>query len=188
MLQIDQEAAVTTSSLPTIEELYTTYSIPLHRYLRRFSENHEQAEDLMQEVFCRAWKAWPHLQTVQQVRGWLYRIATNVAYDHLRRQRLMSWCSYDVLVEERLFTDDLASEEDMEERICTVILLSSALGQLPPNYRQALLLDAQSLYSREEIANIIGVAPSGMKMYISRARRHLRALLTQTEDDNREKE
>src|SRR3954465_8134236 len=71
----------------TIEQLYNAHPLPLRRYLDRLVHDRETAEDLCHETFIKALRHWSDLDQTTGGRSWLYRIATNPAYDHLRRQR-----------------------------------------------------------------------------------------------------
>src|SRR3954465_4589307 len=71
----------------TIEQLYNAHPLPLRRYLDRLVHDRETAEDLCHETFIKALRHWSDCDQAASARSWLYRIATNTAYDHLRRQR-----------------------------------------------------------------------------------------------------
>ena len=73
------------------ERLFTQYGASLLDYLYGMTRNHEAATDLMQETFLRAWASATPLNTIQQPKAWLYRIATNLALNQSRRQRRFVW-------------------------------------------------------------------------------------------------
>lgn len=75
---------------PSIEALYSAYSRRMYQRIYSLVGNREDAEDLTQEVFVRALRALPTLQTSLNLSGWLYRIATNLALDLLRHRRLIA--------------------------------------------------------------------------------------------------
>src|SRR5688500_18305919 len=76
-----------TLTLVTIEQLYQDHRQPILRYLDRLVSDRETAEDLCHETFTKALRHWKELEQVAVARSWLYRIATNTAYDYLRRRR-----------------------------------------------------------------------------------------------------
>ena len=76
-----------------MEVLYSEHHRAILNYLYRMVGDAARAEDLAQEVFLRAFRALPKLPDAANYRAWLYRIATNAAYDALRRQRLLQWLS-----------------------------------------------------------------------------------------------
>jgi DNA-directed RNA polymerase specialized sigma24 family protein len=73
------------------ERLFTQYGASLLDYLYGLTRNQEAATDLMQETFLRAWTSATPLNTIQQPKAWLYRIATNLALNQSRLQRRLVW-------------------------------------------------------------------------------------------------
>jgi DNA-directed RNA polymerase specialized sigma24 family protein len=71
----------------SIEQLYHEHHQPLRRYLVRLLDDPMTAEDVCHEAFVKALQHWDDCDEAASARGWLYRIAKNTAYDHLRRQR-----------------------------------------------------------------------------------------------------
>lgn len=69
------------------EEIVHTYQEPLYWHLRRLVVDHEDARDLLQEVFLQAYRNRRQLRSEAALRAWLYKIATHAAYRHLRRHR-----------------------------------------------------------------------------------------------------
>ncbi len=96
---------------------------------------------------------------------WLCRIATNLAIDTLRRQRLLAWSSLGQSEQEP--QDERQADPQIVYTATEII--STAMARLPVSYRRALLLRAQG-YRLTEIADRLGVARSGIKMHLSRAR------------------
>src|SRR5262249_6202405 len=70
-----------------MELLYEEYQRPVLAYLTRLVSDRETAEDLCQETFIKAMRGWEGRDSSASVGAWLYRIATNTAYDYLRRRR-----------------------------------------------------------------------------------------------------
>src|SRR6266700_6901641 len=72
--------------------LYEKFRRPIHSYLYRLLGSQEDADDLTQEVFTRAYVAWNDLYDRENLSPWLYRIATNLCVDLLRqRKRISRW-------------------------------------------------------------------------------------------------
>src|SRR6266516_2623318 len=67
--------------------LYHWYYSHIYNYLVRLVGNRQDASDLVQETFVRAWRGLPGIYDGRRFRGWLYKIATNLALDHLRRKK-----------------------------------------------------------------------------------------------------
>ena len=71
--------------------LYEKFKRPVHSYIYRLLGSHDDADDLTQEVFMRAYVAWNDLYDRDNLSSWLYRIATNLCIDQLRRRKRISW-------------------------------------------------------------------------------------------------
>jgi RNA polymerase sigma-70 factor (ECF subfamily) len=151
---------------PSIEALYSAYSRRMYQRIYSLVGNREDAEDLTQEVFVRALRALPTLQTSRNLSGWLYRIATNLALDMLRHRRLIAWQSIDA----QEWTLEASEACDPQTRYSGgVELASQALDTLPECYRAGLLLHAEG-YSSAEIAQAQGKTADAMKSFLARAR------------------
>jgi RNA polymerase sigma-70 factor (ECF subfamily) len=152
------------------ERLFAEYERPLLNYLYRLLGDPALAEDLTQETFTRAWNARRSLPGVQNPRAWLYRIATNLARDHIRRARLLAWLPFfaDEDREPALFTD--APEGDpLEAR-----QIRRALLKLAEEYRAPLVLYTCQSFSVAEIAATLNITSDAVKQRLVRARQQLR--------------
>ena len=160
----------------SFERVYDEYKTPIYNYIYHLVGNREQADDLTQDTFVKAFKALPKMDASLKLSAWLYRIATNTAYDALRRKKLIAWMPWQDLDHEPA---DVESA-DPQETIGTSELVQAALRRMPQHYRSALLLYTQDGFSYAEIAATLNIAESGVKMYLSRARHsfreHYRAL------------
>lgn len=152
-------------------ELYDAYSQPLYRYLYHLVGDVAHAEELLQDVFMRAYRALPRVDAGANYRAWLYQIATNAARDWFRRQSVRRWLP---LERERAqdaepLEESLASDEPalpVEERLA----VRDALRELPGTYRTPLILFAVEGFSTTEIAAVLGISRSAVKMRLLRAR------------------
>ncbi len=160
----------------SFERIYDEFKTPIYNYIYHLVGNREQADDLTQDTFMKAFKALPKMDASLKLSAWLYRIATNTAYDALRRRKLIAWMPWQDLDHEPA---DVESA-DPQETIGTSELVKAALRRMPRHYRAALLLYTQEGFSYAEIASTLNIAESGVKMYLSRARHsfreHYRAL------------
>lgn len=151
-----------------LSALYTRYHRPLTVHLFTLVRDWHLAEDLCHDAFVRASLSWCHTRPPQQARAWLYRVATNLAYDHLRRQRRRPLAvSYD---DAELETASATPVQRVEARD----LASRLLSQIAVS--DAALLVAQYVhdYTLSEIAACCGWPEGTVKSRISRARARLR--------------
>jgi RNA polymerase sigma-70 factor (ECF subfamily) len=109
----------------------------VYRFILRMLESHEEALELTQDTFIKAWQALPQWQPQAQFRTWLYRIASNTAMDTLRRRKIVEIIplpeDYDAPAE------SLGPESQLESRQ-RLRALESALTALPPEQRETILL------------------------------------------------
>ena len=84
------------------------YSEPLYWKIRRIVLNHDDANDVLQNVFLKAWNNLGDFQQKSKISTWLYRIAVNESLDFLRRQKTASMVSADedIMVGNRLMADE----------------------------------------------------------------------------------
>ena len=154
-------------SAAAIEQLYAVYHQPLLRHLQRLVANAETAEDLMHETFIKALLHWHELNSVAATSKWLYRIATNTAYDYLRRRRRVEMLS----LNEDTATDITAPAVEAHWEDAEPIL--AALHQLPEHYRTPLLLISAG-YDTKDIATAMGLNLNTIKTRTHRARAQFR--------------
>lgn len=146
------------------DRLFREYRQPIAKYLFRLVDDPEQVEELAQEVFLKAYRSLDALPEGANERAWLYRIATNTAYDVLRRRRLVQWLPLGKRRRES------ADPQRLEDRIAERDAVRSALARLAPLYRVPLLLYAVEGLSVKEIADVLQVTPNTVKVRIFRAR------------------
>ena len=160
-------------------KLYEQYRRPIHSYTYRLLGNREDADDVTQEVFVRACTSWENLYEREHLSAWLYRIATNLCVDHLRRRKRISWWP----LSRRAYGDD-TTEETMSEDFTSMLadsggipeiaereLIQQTLADMPQEYAVALVLHAAQGVSYQDIAEIVGVSPNAAATRISRAKK-----------------
>lgn len=166
------------------EQLMLKYQKPIYNLTLRMTGNPDDAFDLTQEAFIRAWKAIDSVRADGAFSSWLYRLASNVCIDHLRAMK-------------RKKTVSLVFEEDGEEQTMDVpdpspspeelVLLKAdrecverAMNELAVEQRQVLTLRLINGLSYEQISEILDVPEGTVKSRISRAREALRKKIQQS--------
>jgi len=151
----------------------------VYRALRRFGLSDEEADETAQEVFLRAWRGLARFEERAQFSTWLYRIAFNEAQRRRSRRPLPR-------VEAVTGGDDpIVAVPDSPELGPDAQALSHefarildrALGELPPEWRDAVVLRDIEGLSTEQAADIVGVGQPAFKSRLHRGRMQLRALL-----------
>ncbi|HOG45252.1 MAG TPA: RNA polymerase sigma factor [Anaerolineae bacterium] len=145
-----------------VVDLYARHRCEVYAYLCRLLHNAQWAEDLAQETFVRALAEGPRLCGVENHRAWLYRVATNLALNALKRGRRFAWLPW------RAAHD--AGSPGLAEAIDRKSAVEAALAALPLAYRAPLLLYAHDGLSVAEVASVMGLSAAAVRTRISRAR------------------
>jgi RNA polymerase sigma-70 factor (ECF subfamily) len=210
---IEQEAEHAAEVGPVVgladfEDIFTRFQTPLTNFVYRLVGNREQAYDLTQDVFVKAFRALSAGTTIQAaaLSSWLYRIASNTATDALRRRRLINWLPLSLFNEDRgvgagmpgadnTTQQQATAEENLaatatnfvggydggrfEQRVADREVVERVLRRLPSKYATCLLLYEHEGFSCAEIAEVLKVSPSAVKMRLMRARERFIALYKQ---------
>ena len=199
------------------EAIFLRFQGPITNFIYHLIGNREQASDLAQDVFVKAYKALLNGTIVQPgaLSAWLYRIAANTTTDTLRRRRLISWLPLSLFNEDRGIgagvisesggsaTEGFNSNDDdhtnnarassvsamherggydggrFESRVADREIVERVLKQLPPKYAVCLWLYENDGLSCAEIANVLNISASAVKMRLMRARERFITLYKQ---------
>jgi RNA polymerase sigma-70 factor, ECF subfamily len=145
-------------------ELVAPYRAELEAHCRRLLRSTHDAEDAMQEALIRAWRALPTLQSRDALRGWLYRIATNCAFDINERRRPT------VPIEIETPMDGATPEATAQQREVVELALVAAHDQLSSRQRAVLILREVLDFSAGEVAHSLETTPSAVNSALQRAR------------------
>lgn len=164
------------------EELVTAYQKPIYNLAIRMTGNPEDALDLSQEAFLKAWRGLPSYRFDSAFSTWLYRLASNVCIDFLRKQKKQRTVplQYGNGEEEERELAIPDPSPGTEEQVLSQIeheRVAAAMSQLDPEYREALTLRVINGLSYQEIASILNVKEGTVKSRIARAREKMRALM-----------
>ena len=153
----------------------------------RLCGNREEAADLSQEAFVKAWQGLSAFQGESSFATWVYRLTTNVCIDHLRRQRrrqnIDSGASLDD--EDSGWTEPADWNQDPQRKLEESErsrALSRGLEKLPDHQRQVLVMRELSGLSYQEIGEKLDLDLGTVKSRLARARLALRKILL--EDGN----
>src|SRR3954468_8699266 len=151
----------------------------LHVHCYRMLGNFEEAEDLVQETYLRAWRARDSFGGGHGLRAWLYKIATNACLDHLRARSRRPVSSYADLpflqpYPDRLLDEVAPTEEEPDAVVVareTIALAYVAMIQLlPPRQRAVLILREVLEWSAQETATILDISVAAANSALQRAR------------------
>ena len=128
----------------------------------------EWAEELTQEVFLRVFNAREQLPGVRNRRAWVYRVATNVCFNALKRRRRFAWLPWHAAQFLTLQAVDAAEQIGRRDAV------EMALAALSPKYRAPLLLFTHYGFGIGEVAEILAISEGAVKTRIYRAREMFR--------------
>ncbi len=160
-------------------QLVTEHSARVHGALRRFGLNSQEADEVAQEVFLRAWRGLARFEERSQFSTWLYRIAFNEAQRRLARRPPATASSRPGDEDAIVALPDAIAEGPQARTLDREFeqMLERALAQLPADLRAAVVLRDLEGLSTEEAAMVAGVRQAAFKSRLHRGRMQLRALL-----------
>ena len=160
----------------------------VYNVIFRMIEDRDEAEDLTQDTFVNAYRAFGTFRHESQIYTWLYRIAVNLTKNRLdrrKRRRQSEGPSLDAPVE--LDEDELSRQvEDwrlapgrVAENTELEVVLARQVTQLRPEYKEVVILRDYEDLSYEEIAQVLGCSIQAVKSRLFRARSVLRKTLSE---------
>lgn len=139
--------------------LVKQYSEKLYWKVRRIVLSHEDANDVLQNVFIKVWSNLQNFQGKSSLSTWLYRIAVNESLDFLRKQKLVDKVSADedVSVASRLMSDEYFDGDEVQAR------LQEAVARLPEVQRMVFNLKYFEEMKYSEMSQILNTSEGALK-------------------------
>jgi RNA polymerase sigma-70 factor (ECF subfamily) len=171
------------------EVLVTRYRDYVYTIAVRIVGNEEDARDVAQEAFVRAYRALPRFRGDSKFSSWLYRIATNRALTHLKKRRRRA---VTVDIEAGPHVEAGAIDDGRGDEVSPEIAVRdeefrravrSAVLELPEQYRVVVTLFYLEERSYKEVAATLGIPMGTLKTHLHRARALLRDILTEHDLD-----
>jgi len=179
----DQEvvSAVLAGDMDAYAVLVERYQKPIYNLMVRMTGSCVEARDLAQETFIKAYEALERFHMDRRFFPWLYSIGLNHAKNFLRRTKAHPTVAIDDL--DHCPQSDGRSDQGqgLMDRL-DAMDIRQALGRLPVDYREAVVLRFHEGLSMEEIAGALRISPSGAKMRIHRGLQKLRTILEKTDE------
>jgi RNA polymerase sigma-70 factor, ECF subfamily len=167
------------------EALVNRYKDRIYSYVSRMLHDPIEAEDIAQETFVRAYQSLPHFRGASSLQTWLYRIASNLVIDSVRRQKRRedNAVSLDAPVDtedgdmQRELRDERRGPAELAESSVIQEEVRRAVARISPKLRPVLVMyDLQGM-SYQEIAEILGCPLGTVKSRLFNARMQLKELL-----------
>jgi len=136
------------------------YSERLYWHVRRMVGSHQDADDLLQDIFLKIWTALPSFRGEAQLYTWVWRIATNETLNWLRKEKvraMLRFASADELAAQKVEADPYFNGTDAEREV------AKAIARLPEKQRQVFIMRWWDELSYEEISAITGTSVGALK-------------------------
>lgn len=152
------------------EEIWKEFSDRLRRFILTRVQDEHNAEDILQDIFCKIHSNVANLRDKTQLRAWVYQITRNTIIDYYRyRKGTVELPETFEIIEEPVARADATNE--------VALCLEPMIDHLPKKYRQAIILAEFEGLTQKEMGEKLGLSPSGAKSRVQRARARLKDML-----------
>ena len=153
------------------------YRRPIYQICYRFVGNHEEASDLTQDVFLRAYRGLKTFRGQAALSTWLHRIGVNVCLNRVAARKALDHTTSDPIEDHELVDvhADSPAERLMREERCARV--RAAIAQLPDKQRATLILRTYREMSHQEIADVLGSSVGAVKANFFHALANLKKIL-----------
>jgi RNA polymerase sigma-70 factor, ECF subfamily len=161
--------------------IFTRYERRIYSFIYRMLGDPDDAYDLTQDTFLKAYRALGKTDDELNVNAWLHRIASNACMDLLRRRQRVRWLPWETAKHDR---PSARTEDDPERTLLggeTQTAVQRVLAAMSPRNRQAMILREYEGLSCEDIGEVLGVSRSAVKSMLFRGREEFRKLYTTME-------
>jgi len=180
----------------SLEILIHSYLKPIYNFVYRYIGNRQEAEDITQEVFVRAWRnlkkfdprrsRFATLRDRQQksFKTWIFSIAKNASIDFLKRKKAIPFSEFENEKGENTLVETLINPAPLPDKLFEQAsigeIVSVAINHLTPKYRMVLFLRYNDHFTFREIAEALGEPLNTVKSRHRRAIILLKKLLTES--------
>ena len=133
------------------------YSEMLYWKIRNIVQDHDDANDVLQNTFLKAWQGLGEFHSKSKLSTWLYRIAVNESLDHLRKQKSKVSADEDISVANRLLADNFFDGDEAQA------LLQEAIAQLPDVQRTVFTLRYYDNMKYSEMSIVLKTSEGALK-------------------------
>jgi len=163
----------------SFEELLSRYSTKVFNLAYRLTKNHEDAEEVLQDVFTTVFKKVDRFQGKSAFSSWIYRITVNSSFMKLRKRRRARTVFLEDVnpsYKETWIADDDESNSALEQTFRREIreLLDRNIKSLPDDYRGVFVLRDIDGFTNREVGKLLGISTPAVKSRLHRARTLLR--------------
>lgn len=156
-------------------DIWKNFNNSLHEYICRKVDQHDHCHDILQDVYIKVMDNIHRLDQVNNLGGYLTRIASNAVNDYYRANSKTTTTENSALADIELI--DHADDEPRPEIELADCCLRPMIEQLPDIYRDALIMTELDGLSQKQLAEALGISLSGAKSRVQRAREKLKDVI-----------
>jgi RNA polymerase sigma-70 factor (ECF subfamily) len=168
-------------SRPAFDELVRRTYVDTYTLAVRLTGNEEDARDVVQDAYLRAWKGLKRFRGDAQFTTWMYRITANASYTHVQKRKRLRTANLED-IEEPVDARLESRPEAMAEAVSGLAELTEAVDRLPQTLRQIVILKDVYGLPHEAIAEELGISVPAAKVRLHRGRKKLRDLLDELDE------
>lgn len=169
-------ASAQAGDLDAFGELFEIHKNAVYRFVLGYAGSREDAEDVVQEAFCRAWSSISRFRGDSSFLTWVFKIAVTLCSDRARaakrRSKLLAEAPRDLTDESVRFDHDCGERQETRQAV------AQAIRDLPDSHRQIVILCDVQGFTSTEAARILGCSAISVRVRLSRAREKLRQALS----------
>jgi RNA polymerase sigma-70 factor (ECF subfamily) len=156
-------------------KIYDQHYNRVRKFILAYVKDEWVADDLIQETFIKVQKNLKSVKDPAKLSSWIFRIAHNLCHDHYRQAKRSSLNQRNIQQEIVSFKEAVVQKKLEQQQMGQCV--QDKMDLLPPDYRSVLILSDIMAFSHKEIAEILKISVSNVKVRIHRARKKFRAIL-----------
>ena len=184
LVRVDREKESAAERKKRFERDALQYMNPLYAAAMRYTKNPEDAQDLVQDTYAKAYTSFHQFEPGTNLKAWLYRVLTTTFINTYRKDQRRPQTS-DSELEDWQIAEASSHTSDQGKSTEDVVLenlpdsdIKNALAEIPEEFRMAVFLADVEGFSYKEIAEIVGVPAGTVMSRLHRGRKQLREKLT----------
>jgi RNA polymerase sigma-70 factor (ECF subfamily) len=155
---------------PETEEVWKKFNNLLKQFILKRVRNEHDAEDILQDVFCKIHNSIHKLKDKDKLQAWVYQITRHTIIDYYRSRKVMAEPTE---IPEDLVNEPIPSTLNEDIAAC----LKPMMDDLPEKYRESIILTEVAGLTQKEMAEKLGLSLSGAKSRVQRGREKLKEVL-----------
>ena len=168
----------------SLEILIHSYLKPIYNFVYRYVSSEQEAEDITQEVFVRAWRNLKKFDQKKKFKTWIFSIAKNASIDSLKKKKAIPFSEFENEKGKNILIEQLASLAPLPDKLFEQAsigkIVNTAMNHLTPKYRMVLFLRYNDHFTFREIAEALREPLDTIKSRHRRSIILLKKLLTKS--------